>query len=88
MASLTNDLDPQEREKLLRHLKNIRADKDTDRACVSGWLHFLLSKQDEKNRKADGPELYRSQGKAQLLTELIHTIDSSLDQLKALEPEQ
>jgi hypothetical protein len=84
VASLTNQLNEREREKLIKRLNQIRYDNDNDRSSIVAWLSVLLSKQDEKNRKTDGPELYRGQGKAILLSELIEIIEGSGNQLRKL----
>lgn len=51
---------------------------------VREWLEDELKAQDSFNRTADAPELFRGQGRSQVLAELIQHAGTARDRLEAI----
>lgn len=85
MASLTNRLDTKERVRLLRALSTLRTMQPAINEPIVQWLNALLAEQDQKNRSAEGPDLFRGQGKAVLLSSIVEVMDRSTELLRDMD---
>lgn len=55
---------------------------------VRDWLTQELADQDRFNRTADAPELFRGQGRAQVLAEFLQHASTARDRLEAISRRQ
>ena len=69
---------------LLRGLVSVRVKQAEAHGLLVEFLETKLTNCDKANRSLTGEQLYRSQGKAQLLDELVRLIDTPNDELQEL----
>lgn len=77
--SLSND---REKARLLLAVNSLAVRGGQDFEVITEFLQSCLESQDKQNRRADGPDMHRGQGKALALEDILELFTNYQDTLR------